>query len=105
MKVVIRTVLCILILVVIWEWEKVEVYKTGYAIETLKDRKKHVEQEQRALQVELAKLTSPERIEQVAVTKLGLSRPRYDQVVVVGEVPKALPDPERSTLIRVAHTE
>lgn len=105
MKIVIRTVVCLLVLVVAWEWEKVEVYKTGYAIEKLKDRKKQVEQEQRALQVELAKLTSPERIEQVAVVRFGLSRPRYDQVVVVGEVPKTSPDVEQGTVIRVAHTE
>jgi cell division protein FtsL len=105
MKIVIRTVLVLLVLVVAWEWEKVEVYNTGYAIEKLKERKKQVEQEQRALLVELAKLTSPERIEQVAVTRLGLTRPRYDQVVVVGEVPKTSPDAERGAVVRVSHTQ
>jgi cell division protein FtsL len=105
MKVVIRTVLGILILVFAWEWEKVEVYSTGYAIEKLKDRKKQVEQEQRALQVELAKLTSPEHIEQVAVTRLGLTRPRYNQVVVVGEAPKTSPAADLGTVVRVSHTE
>lgn len=105
MKVVIRTVLGILVLVFAWEWEKVEVYNTGYAIEKLKDRKKQVEQEQRGLQVELAKLTSPERIEQVAVTRLGLTRPRYNQVIVVGEAPRTPPALELGNVVRVSHTE
>jgi cell division protein FtsL len=105
MKSVVRTVLGLLVLVVAWEWEKVEVYNTGYAIEKLKDTKKQLEQEQRALQVELAKLTSPERIEQVAVTRLGLARPRYDQVVVVGEGPKKIPDAGPGTVVRVSHRE
>ena len=87
-------------------WEKVDVYRTGYGIEQLKSKKKQVQQDQRALQVELAKLTSPEQIERVAVTQLGLVRPQYDQVVVVGMSPhEKLPSAPAGGLVRVSHTE
>src|SRR6266508_60128 len=60
-------------------WEKVDVYRTGYAIEQLRMKKKHVQQEQRALELQLATLTSPEHIERVASAQLGMVRARYDQ--------------------------
>ena len=102
MRFLIGTVLWVLALIAVWE--KVDVYRTGYAIEQLQLRKKQVQQEQRILQVELAKLTSPEQIEHEAVARLGLGRPRYNQVVVVGEVPKKSPGAANGTVVRVAHT-
>jgi cell division protein FtsL len=86
MKLLIGTVLWILALVAVWE--KVDVYRTGYAIEQLRMEKKQSQQQQRALELELAKLTTPEQIERMASTKLGMVRPRYDQVVLVGPRPK-----------------
>ena len=64
-------------------WEKMDIYRTGYAIEQLQARKKQVQQEQKTLQLEFARLTSPDQIERVAVSRLGMMRPRYDQVVLV----------------------
>jgi cell division protein FtsL len=104
MRFLIGTVLWALALLAVWE--KVDVYRTGYAIEQMQSKKKQVQQEQRALQVELAKLTSPERIERVAVAQLGLVRPRYDQVVVVGMGPQQKPPSAQADgLVRVSHTE
>ena len=82
-------------------WEKVDVYRTGYAIEQLRMQKKNVQQEQRALELQLATLTSPEQIERVATAQLGMVRARYDQVVVVGPAPK----PEGAGIVRVSHRE
>jgi cell division protein FtsL len=96
-------VLWILALVAVWE--KVDVYRTGYAIEQLQLKKKQINQEQRVLQVELAKLTSPEQIEREAVARLGLVRPRYDQVVVVGEFPKKAPRSSGNGVVHVAYTD
>ena len=103
MRVLIGAVLWVLALVAVWE--KVDVYRTGYAIEQLQVKKKQVQQEQRALQVELAKLTAPERIEREAVARLGLGRPRYDQVVVVRGVPQKPPAVPAGGVVRVAHSE
>ena len=103
MRFLMGTVMWILALVAVWE--KVDVYRTGYTIEQLQLKKKQAQQEQRVLQVELAKLTSPEHIEQVAVARLGLVRPRYDQVVVVREVPKKSPGELVGDMVRVAHTD
>ena len=40
-------------------WEKVDVYRTGYAIEQLRAHKKQIQQEQRALELELADIAPP----------------------------------------------
>ena len=88
MKVLIATLLWVLALVAVWE--KVDVYRTGYAIEQLRAEKKKAQHEQRTLQLELARVTAPEHIERVAATKLGMVRPRYDQVVLIGPRTKLL---------------
>jgi cell division protein FtsL len=89
MKILIGTVLWILALVAVCE--KVDAYRTGYAIEKLRAEKKKAQHEQRSLVLELARVTAPEHIERVAATKLGMVRPRYDQVVLVGPRSKPLP--------------
>ena len=97
MKVLIGTLLWVLALVAVCE--KVDVYRTGYAIEQLRAEKKKAQHEQRMLELELARVTAPENIERVAVTKLGMVRPRYDQVVLVGPRPK----PVNPGALPVAH--
>lgn len=85
-------------------WVKVDIYRTGYAIADLQDRKKQTQQEQKALLLELARLTAPEQIERVAVSQLGMVRPRYNQVVLVkGAVPPASEAPA-GRVVRAAHT-
>lgn len=101
MKILIGTILWALALLAVWE--KVDVYRTGYGIERLQAMKKQALQEQKSLQFELAQLTSPEQIEQVAVARLGLVRPRYDQVVVVGDDPGKAPEATEAGVIRVSH--
>jgi len=100
MKVLIVTLLWMLALVALCE--KVDVYRTGYAIEKLRVEKKQAQQEQRALELDLARVTAPEQIERVAATKLGMVRPRYDQVVLIGPRPKA-PSPPSQGVLPVAH--
>jgi cell division protein FtsL len=100
MKFFIGTLLWLLALVAVWQ--KVDVYRTGYAIEQLRIEKKRAQHEQRTLALELAKATAPDQIERVAVTKLGMVRPRYDQVVLIGPRQKQVPLPNRGVL-PVAH--
>ena len=102
MKYLVGTVLLALVLSAVWV--KVDIYRTGYAITDLQTKKKQAQQEQKALLLELAKLTSPEQIERVAVGQLGMVRPRYNQVVLVkGAVPPAS-EAAASRVVRAAHT-
>ena len=102
MKYLVGMVLLALVLSAVWV--KVDIYRTGYAITALQDKKKQAQQEQKALQLELARLTSPEQIERVAVSQLGMVRPRYNQVVLVkGSAPPAAEAPA-SRVMQAAHT-
>jgi len=103
MKYLVGMVLLALALSVVWV--KVDIYRTGYAIEALQKKEKDVQDKHKALLLEMAKLTSPEQVELVAVRRLGMVRPRYDQVVLVkGAVPPAL-DVEAGRVVRVAHVQ
>jgi cell division protein FtsL len=101
MKVVIGAFLWMLALVAVWE--KVDVYRTGYAIEQLRGEKKRMLHEQRMLELEIAKCTAPEQLERLASTKLGLLRPRHDQVVLVTGRSQR-PDPAAAAPLPVVHT-
>ena len=85
-------------------WEKMDIYRTGYAIEQLQVRKKQVQQEQKILQLELAKLTSPDQIERVAMTQFGMMRPRYNQVVLVQGVSPPSTNEPAGRVVRASHT-
>jgi cell division protein FtsL len=89
MKLLIGTLLWVLAIAAVWE--KVDVYRTGYAIEQLRVQQKQAYHEQQSLELELAKATTPEQIERMAVARLGMVRPRYDQVVLIGPRPKRSP--------------
>jgi cell division protein FtsL len=101
-KILIATILWMLALTAVWE--KVDIYRTGYAIEQLRATKKNLQHHRRILELELARVTSPEQIERVAVARLGMVRPRYDQVVLVGPRQKPADSPKNAVL-PVAHFE
>ena len=86
-------------------WEKMDIYRTGYAIEQLQVRKKQVQQEQNTLKLELARLTAPEQIERVAVSRLGMTRPRYNQVVLVQGISPPSRNEPAGRLVRASHTQ
>ncbi len=102
MKYLVGTVLLALVLSAVWVKE--EIYQTGYAITALQEKKKQAQQEQKTLLLELARLTAPEQIERVAVSRLGMVRPRYDQVVLVKGSPPPSSDAQAGRVVRVAHT-
>ncbi len=85
-------------------WEKMDIYRTGYAIEQLQVRKKQMQQEQKTLKLELARLTAPDQIERVAVSRLGMTRPRYNQVVLVQGVPPPSRNELAGRVVRASHT-
>jgi cell division protein FtsL len=101
-KFLIATILWSLALAAVWE--KVDIYRTGYAIEQLRGTKKTLQHHQRTLELELARVTAPEQIEHLAVARLGMVRPRYDQVVLVGPRHKPV-EPPKNVVLPVAHFE
>lgn len=69
--------------------EKVQIYRLGYRIEALKKEKQELERANRSLRIEASSLTSPARIEEIAVKRLGMVRPSRGNVVVVKRRPPA----------------
>jgi cell division protein FtsL len=55
----------------------------GYALATTSKLQSQLEQENRELKVELATLTSPDRLEAMARRRLGLRPPEKGQVIVL----------------------
>jgi cell division protein FtsL len=55
----------------------------GYILSTISKLQGRLEQENRELKVELAILTSPERLEALARNRLGLVPPEKGQVIVL----------------------
>ncbi len=103
MKFVAGTVLLALALCAVWE--KMDIYRTGYAIEQLQARKKQSQQEQKMLKLEFARLTAPDQIERVAVSRLGMTQPRYNQVVLVQGVSPPSRNEPTGRIVRASHTQ
>lgn len=64
-------------------WSRLQVLNLEYNISSLESRVRHLQQEAKGLQVEVASLRSPQRLEQVARQRLGLHLPTPDQVITV----------------------
>jgi cell division protein FtsL len=64
-------------------WLRLQVVHMGYVLSTTSKLQNQLEQESRELKVELATLTSPDRLEAMARKRLGLAPPEKGQVVVL----------------------
>jgi len=63
-------------------WQRLRVVQLGYVLSATTKLERRLEQENRELSLELATLTSPERLEAMA-QRLGLREPTKGQVVVL----------------------
>ncbi len=75
--------LCLVGLALLHVWLRLQVVHLGYVLSTTSKLHNQLEQENRELKVELATLTSPERLEAIARTRLGLVEPEKGQVVLL----------------------
>lgn len=75
--------LCLLGLALLHVWLRLQVVHLGYVLSTTSKLHGQLEQENRELKVELATLTSPERLEAMARSRLGLAEPEKGQVVLL----------------------
>ena len=64
-------------------WLRLQVVHMGYVLSTTSNLQNQLEQEQRELKVELATLTSLDRLEAMARKRLGLAPPEKGQVIVL----------------------
>lgn len=66
-----------------YAWSAYRVVQLGYRISQLETEQARAHDLNRKLRIELVSLRSPERIEKIARTELGLVRPPADRVVVL----------------------
>lgn len=69
--------------VLVHVWVRLQVVSMGYVLSTTSKLQTRLEQENRELKVELATMTSPDRLETLARQRLGLVQPEKGQVVVL----------------------
>ena len=64
-------------------WLRLQVVHLGYVLSTTSKLQSQLEQENRELKVELATLTSPDRLEAMSRLRLGMVEPERGQVVIL----------------------
>jgi cell division protein FtsL len=69
--------------VLVHVWMRLQVVHMGYVLSTARKLQNRLEQENRELKVELATLTSPDRLESMARKRLGLAPPEKGQVILL----------------------
>lgn len=74
---------CLSAMALLHVWTRLQVIHMGYVLSTASKVQSYLEQENRELRLELATLTSPERLQQIAKNRLGLIEPDKDQVVIL----------------------
>ena len=67
----------------LYTWSRVQCVRLRYEIAEKVDEHKHLLAFQDNLKIELARLRSPQRIAEIARTKLGLIIPKPNQMIVV----------------------
>ena len=66
---------------------KVQIVRLGYQIDELEKQMRDLERMNRSLQIEASSLSSPGRIEELAMNRFGMVRPSKENVVVVKRRP------------------
>jgi len=74
---------CFFIFGLVHVWLRLQVVHMGYVLSTTTKLQGRLEQENRELKVELASLTSPDRLEAMARRRLGLMSPEKGQVLIL----------------------
>ena len=75
--------LVLIAVVLIHVWLRLQVVQTGYVLSTASKLQSRLEQENRELKIELATMTSPDRLESLARRRLGLVPPEKGQVIIL----------------------
>ncbi len=84
----VMAVLAIVAALLLYVGGKVRIVQLGYQLEALEKEKSELERENRALRIEAASLSSPARIEELALKRLGMVRIARENLIVVKRQPK-----------------
>jgi cell division protein FtsL len=76
-------VACLVSLALAHVWLRLQVVHLGYVLSTTSKLHGQLEQENRELKLEFATLTSPDRLQELARSRLGLREPEKGQVVIL----------------------
>jgi cell division protein FtsL len=68
-------------------WQHVYAVRLGYEIERLREQQSALVQGNKELKLELGKLRSMRRVEEIARTRLGMVSPQAGQVTIIQEPP------------------
>lgn len=77
----------ILVGVLCYVWQPIQVVRLGYQVEYLAGERAGLIRQQKALRLEVARLKSLRRVEEIARRQLGLISPKPGQVIVVDSPP------------------
>jgi cell division protein FtsL len=64
-------------------WSRIQLIQLGYEISNALKEGRVLTETNKKLQLEIATLKSYDRIENIAVKELGMTKPRLDQVIVI----------------------
>lgn len=64
-------------------WLRLQVVQMGYVLSTASKLQNRLEQENRELKIDLAKMTSPENLQALAKRRLGMTPPEKGQIIVL----------------------
>ncbi|HTN43723.1 MAG TPA: cell division protein FtsL [Nitrospiria bacterium] len=83
-------------------WQHVHIVTMGYEVEQAQQKRKELQQIHQQLLVEAETLSALDRIERIAVTKLGMIKPQEGQVVLVQKGTPSGAVPDGMTRLQVA---
>jgi cell division protein FtsL len=73
----------VLVVILFYVWQHVQVVRLGYEVEYLAGERAALVQQQKELRLEVARLMSLRRVEEIARGQLGLTSPKSGQVIVI----------------------
>ncbi len=76
-------ILLVVAMLILYVSGKVKIVRLGYQIEALEREKKELERSNRSLRIEASSLSSPARIEEIAIKRMGMVRPSKENIVIV----------------------
>lgn len=79
----IKVIIVVLLFTVFYLWSRLEVVSLGYEIAQANKERGGLTDDNKRLKLEILSLKSPQRVEAIAVDRLGLVYPRGEQVIIV----------------------
>ncbi len=84
-----RVLIALLIIsgLILYVGGKVKIVRLGYQLEALERERRELERANRSLRIESSSLSSPARIEEIAIKRLGMIHPPKENLVMVRRKP------------------